>query len=286
QRGDRYAVVHDVYSRLWGPCVADVHDNFTMRWNGASECERPYGSWPDGRTGHLTERDPDAVPAVAGPTTAQIQRSVLPGLYGDLPDGENSVREQYLTAIAGSRDYVYIENQIFLSRVVLEELRIALERGVLVVASVPGNPMPELAAARSHPGINAGYEVLATLGGYEGFCLSAPCVRRDWGYEEIYVHAKTAVVDDAWGTIGSTNLIFSSFQGDTEMNVSFWDPGVAKTFRVRQIDEKAGFDSSNLGGGEAVGRLIEIARANATRRQAGGPLEGFACAVDPAHWAT
>jgi len=291
QRGDRYAVVHDVYSRLWGPCVADVHDNFTMRWNGASECERPYGSWPDGRTGHLTERDPDAVPAVAGPTTAQIQRSVLPGLYGDLPDGENSVREQYLTAIAGSRDYVYIENQIFLSRVVLEELRVALERGVLVVASVPGNPMPELAAARSHPGINAGYEVLATLGGYEGFCLSAPCVRRDWGYEEIYVHAKTAVVDDAWATIGSTNLVFSSFQGDTEMNLSFWDAGsgagaVARSLRVRQVDEQGGFDSEAMDGRTALAQLIGVARENASSRAGGGSWNGFACAIDPAGWAT
>ena len=64
------------------------------------------------------------------------------------------------------------------------------------------------------------------------------------------------MVDDAWGTIGSTNLIFSSFQGDTEMNVSFWDPGVARTFRVRQIDEQAGFDSSNLGAVRRSGGLL------------------------------
>jgi phosphatidylserine/phosphatidylglycerophosphate/cardiolipin synthase-like enzyme len=221
-----------------------------------------------------------------GTTTAQIQRSVLPGLYSALPDGENSVREQYLSAITAARDYVYIEDQILLSRVVLVALRDALERGVLVMASVPGDPMPELAAARAHPGIAAAYDALAALGAYEGFCLSAPCTRREWGYEQVYVHAKTAVVDDRWATIGSTNLVFSSFQGDTEMNVSFWDADVARAFRVRQVDEQGGFASTGMGGRAAIARLMVVARDNSRRRAAGEELDGFACAIPPAGWAT
>ena len=165
-------------------------------------------------------------------------------------------------------------------------LRDALERGVLVMASVPGDPMPELAAARAHPGIAAAYDALAALGAYEGFCLSAPCTRREWGYEEVYVHAKTAVVDDRWATIGSTNLVFSSFQGDTEMNISFWDAEVARAFRVRQVDEQGGFPSVGMDGRTAMARLMEVARENSRRRMAGEDLNAFACAIDPAGWAT
>ena len=283
-RGERYSNVHDVHCLVRGPVATDVHENFVMRWNGASERGRRHGSWPHGRTEDLSA--PVAGTGEVGTTTAQIQRSVLPGLYGALPDGENSVREQYLSAITAARDYVYIEDQILLSRVVLVALRDALERGVLVMASVPGDPMPELAAARAHPGIAAAYDALAALGAYEGFCLSAPCTRREWGYEEVYVHAKTAVVDDRWATIGSTNLVFSSFRGDTEMNISFWDAEVARAFRVRQVDEQGGFSSVGMDGREAMVRIIDVARSNAAARAAGEGWTGFACAIDPASWAT
>ena len=283
-RGERYSNVHDVHCLVRGPVATDVHENFVMRWNGASERGRRHGSWPHGRTEDLAE--PRGRSPKVGSTTAQIQRSVLPGLYDALPAGENSVREQYLSAIAGAKDYVYIEDQILLSRVVLVALRDALERGVLVMASVPGDPMPELAAARAHPGIAAAYDALAALGAYEGFCLSAPCIRREWGYEEVYVHAKTAVVDDRWATIGSTNLVFSSFQGDTEMNISFWDAEVARAFRVRQVDEQGGFPSVGMDGRTAMARLMEVARENSRRRTAGEDLNAFACAIQPAGWAT
>jgi cardiolipin synthase A/B len=156
----------------------------------------------------------------------------------------------------------------------------------VVVALVPGDPMPELARYRAFPGIAAGYDALAALGGFAGFCLAAPAARRSWGYEEIYVHSKTMVVDDRWATIGSANLIFTSFQGDTEMNVSFWDSEVARAFRVRQVDEQGGFESAAMGGREAVGRLAEVAGDNADRRARGEDLAGFACQVDPTTWAT
>jgi phosphatidylserine/phosphatidylglycerophosphate/cardiolipin synthase-like enzyme len=108
--------------------------------------------------------------------------------------------------------------------------------------------------------------------------------------EEIYVHAKTAVVDDVWATVGSTNLVFSSFQGDTEMNLSFWDEpsggSAARALRVRQVDEQGGFDSSAMDGREAVACLMEVARSNAAARAVGEGWTGFACVIDPASWAT
>ena len=283
-RGERYSNVHDVHCLVRGPVATDVHENFVMRWNGASERARRHGSWPQDQTEDLPA--PLAATGEVGTTTAQIQRSVLPGLYSELPAGENSVREQYLSAITAAREYVYIEDQILLSRVVLVALRDALERGVLVMASVPGDPMPELAAARSHPGIASAYDALAALGAYEEFCLSAPCTRRAWGYEEVYVHAKTAVVDDRWATIGSTNLVFSSFQGDTEMNISFWDAETARAFRARQVDEQGGFPSVGMDGRTAMARLMEVARENSQRRMAGEDLNAFACAIQPAGWAS
>lgn len=280
----RYGNIHDVHCLVRGPVATDVHENFTMRWNGASERGSEHGAWPPDGTDDLPP--PGGRSAPAGETRAQIIRSVLPGLYDVLPDGENSVREQYLAAVGAARDYVYLENQILLSRAVLGALGEALDRGVRVVAIVPGDPMPVLAAVRSHPGIAAGYTALAALGRREGFCLAAPAARRSWGYEEVYVHAKAAVVDDAWATIGSTNLIFTSFQGDTEMNVSFWDGDVVRGLRSRLVGEQGGFDVSGMSGVEAMDRLAGVARANAGRREGSEVLQGFACAIDPAIWAT
>ena len=44
--------------------------------------------------------------------------------------------------------------------------------------------------------------------------------------------AKFAAIDDCWATIGSTNTMFRSFKGDTELNVSFWDEALVRKLRV------------------------------------------------------
>jgi hypothetical protein len=70
------------------------------------------------------------------------------------------------------------------------------------------------------------------------------------------------------------------------MNISFWDVEVARAFRVRQVDEQGGFPSVGMDGRAAITRLMEVARENSRRRMAGEDLDGFACAIDPAGWAT
>ncbi len=282
-RNERYSNIHDVHCQIQGPITSDVHQNFVMRWNHASEQDKEYGSWP--KTGTTKLPQADSVAAVAGNVKAQITRSILPNLYSEMPDGENSVRQQYLEAFEAAEEYIYIENQVFLSRACLDVIHGALERGLPVLALVPADPMPELSAARAHPGIAAAYDALTKCGEYPNFCLAAPAALRSWGYEEIYVHSKTAIIDDVWATIGSTNLVFSSFQGDTEMNVSFWDAQTARVFRTQLFDEHGGFSSAEYGGREAIEELMEIARRNSDRREENQPLQGFLYAISPRTWA-
>src|SRR5205823_6253572 len=51
--------------------------------------------------------------------------------------------------------------------------------------------------------------------------------------DPIYVHAKVAIVDDRWLTIGSANLNEHSLFNDTEMNVVAHDPELARRTRQR-----------------------------------------------------
>ena len=46
--------------------------------------------------------------------------------------------------------------------------------------------------------------------------------------DPIYVHAKVAIVDDTWLTIGSANLNEHSLFNDTEMNIVTHDPTLAR----------------------------------------------------------
>ena len=48
-------------------------------------------------------------------------------------------------------------------------------------------------------------------------------------YRPVYVHAKLAVVDDRWWTVGSANLNSRGMHADAEINVSALDPTGAKT---------------------------------------------------------
>jgi cardiolipin synthase len=279
---EREGNIHDLYVEVRGPVAGDVTANFVERWNLASERNADHGDWPVDATTDLAECES---PASVGAIRAQVTRSILPDLYGRA-EGENSVREQYLAAVDGARDWIHIENQILLSNAVLEGLDRALERGVAVTALVPAEPMPVLAQAAAHPGIAAAFDALASLARHERFTLAVLTVNAGTGaYEEVYVHAKAALVDDGWATIGSTNLVFTSFQGDTEMNLSWWDRASVHTLRTELMAEHLDEDTATLEAGQAADRFATVARANRERKLRGEPLVGHAVAIDPAGWA-
>jgi phosphatidylserine/phosphatidylglycerophosphate/cardiolipin synthase-like enzyme len=140
-----------------------------------------------------------------------------------------------------------------------------------------------MTAARKNPGTAPFFEQLAGLGKYDNFLLAGIAGNfRAGEYHDIYVHAKIALIDDAWATIGSTNVANRSFYRDTELNASFWEPETVRELRVELLKEHLGIDTVGLDVREAMRRYRDIATENATLRRERAPMTALAHALDPA----
>jgi phosphatidylserine/phosphatidylglycerophosphate/cardiolipin synthase-like enzyme len=64
--------------------------------------------------------------------------------------------------------------------------------------------------------------------------------RLSWAYKPVYVHAKVAIVDDLWCTVGSANLNDRGLEGDTELNVQAVSGELARSLRLRLWAEHLG----------------------------------------------
>jgi len=288
--------VHDVYLEVQGPAATDVHHNFVQRWNEASERARPTGVWPDAAAADDLPF-PTTPSPVRGDVPVQIVRTVRGGLYTvDTPSpgaaafpiatGEFSAREQYLAAIGGARRSLYLEQQFLAAPDALVAIEAALERQVEVVILMPGAPMEQVREARRDPRYAPLFEHLGTLGRFPHFTLAGPVTNDARGEtRHVYVHAKVGLVDDAWATVGSTNIATRSFYGDTELNVSFWHPETVRAFRRELLREQIGVDTDRLDDRAAFRLYAEVAGANRARLAARAPLQGLAVAIDPADYA-
>jgi phosphatidylserine/phosphatidylglycerophosphate/cardiolipin synthase-like enzyme len=281
---------HDVYVELRGPVATDVHHNFVQRWNEASEREHDHGAWQD--AGDLPF--PESVSAPAGDVPVQLTRTVRAGAYSNgtpppggephsIEDGDGSMLEQYVAAIDAAREYIYFENQAIGSPVIVGHIEEALKRGVDVTFLVPGNPHPEMVTARRNPGTAPFFEQIARLGNYDNFLLAGIASNVPaGGYRDIYVHAKTTLIDDSWATIGSTNIANRSFHRDTELNASFWHAETVRALRCELLQEHLSVDTQGLNGREAMEAYREVASENTALRQKGAAQTALAHAIDPA----
>lgn len=283
---------HDVYVELQGPCATDVHHNFVQRWNEASERNANDGSWPpDDLTDDLAF--PVAVSPTAGNAVVQIQRTVRSERYcdgtatpgGDVFDigaGEHSVLAQYIHAIDSAQRTIYIEDQSIGAPKIVQALGAALDRGVDVVFLVPVDPHPEMAAARQMPESKDFFDSLGALSQYDHFTLVGITTQRPSGeYQHVYVHAKIALIDDVWCTIGSANIANRSFYVDTELNASIWHSETVKGLRCELLQEHLDQNTGMLDDREALAMYRRIARDNAIRKTSGERLQGLAFALDP-----
>jgi cardiolipin synthase len=130
------------------------------------------------------------------------------------------IRQSYLHAIRHARDYIFIANAYFLpGRGFRRALRNAVRRGVDVRVMVParGDILPVQLASQALYGslLRAGIKVFL--------------------WKQAVLHAKTAVIDDQWATVGSFNIDHRSWAMNLEVNVNVVGSELAG--QLRQVFE-------------------------------------------------
>jgi phosphatidylserine/phosphatidylglycerophosphate/cardiolipin synthase-like enzyme len=267
--GDRYDTLqhpargrlgwHDVASRLRGPAVADVSRHVAQRWQAV--------------TGERLEAPAEAARS-AGDVNLQIVRTVPEKLYGFAPRGDFRIIEAYLRALRSAQHLIYLENQFLWSLEVVDilagKLRHPPADDFRVVIMLPGKPDTGQDDTRGQLALLADAD-----GGNGRFLATTIRARTGNTSDRVYVHAKVAIVDDRWLTLGSANLNAHSFFNDTEVNLVTCDAGLARDTRLRlwaahmerDIDDVAGDPST------VVDELWRpIAAEQRERRSRGEPL--------------
>lgn len=118
------------------------------------------------------------------------------------------VFESYISAIKNARHSIYITNAYFIPDAkIYRSLVKAAERGVDVRLILPGKS-------------DIPFVKFAGMYLYKRYMKNGI---RIFEYQESILHAKTAVIDGIWSTVGSSNLDRRSFRKNLEMNVAVLD---------------------------------------------------------------
>ncbi|MDZ4202758.1 MAG: cardiolipin synthase ClsB [Gallionella sp.] len=127
------------------------------------------------------------------------------------------IERAYLKAIAGAQHEILIANAYFLpGRTLRRALRLAAQRGVRVQLLLQGRVEYRL----QHYATHALYERLLASG------------IEIYEYQASFLHAKVAVVDGRWATVGSSNIDPFSLLLAREANLLVRDEGFAAELRA------------------------------------------------------
>ena len=249
---------HDAAVRIEGPAVTSVAEHFRMRWAAATDTALP-----------------PAQPAEPqGTVELQVVRTIPERVYRDVHAGEFSILESYCRALRSAEKLIYLENQFLWSAevvgIIADKLRNPPSDDFRVVALLPARPNDGADVSRG--------QVAALIEADEDHARFLACTvyaRRGDRRNLVYVHAKIAVVDDRWFTIGSANLNEHSLFNDSELNVVSLDPGLARDARLELWAEhlETSVDEIDDDSTRIVDELwVPIANEQLDRLEAGAPL--------------
>lgn len=173
----------DTHLRVAGPVVKEFQKLFIGTWEQQSDATLPARNY---------------LPMIRNQSNAVVRA------IGSAPDELFSqIYVTLLSAINSAESSIFITNAYFVpDPQLLEALKDASKRGVAVTLILPGKTDSQLVyyASRSF------YDELLQAG------------VKIHERQHALLHAKTAVIDGVWSTIGSTNLDWRSFVSNQEIN--------------------------------------------------------------------
>jgi cardiolipin synthase len=192
---------YDYAAKVQGPVVADIHKATQRLWAVVTWSQFKKSGRPKSRI--------RADPTPCGQQTAQL-------IVRDNLRHRSDIEEAYLEAIAGARSEILIASPYFLPGLNFRHLLIdAAQRGVRVILLLQARVEYLLLhfASRALYGafLDHGVEI--------------------WHYHKSFMHAKVAVVDGIWATIGSSNIDPFSLLLAREANLIIRDADFARTLR-------------------------------------------------------
>jgi phosphatidylserine/phosphatidylglycerophosphate/cardiolipin synthase-like enzyme len=198
-------LMHDVHVRVKGPAVRYVDQTFTTIWNA-------------GRSG-LPVVPAEQLPEANTPVSVQVLRTLPGELFTSetpgpdtehLPHGETGILEAYQRAIMKAEEFIYIEDQYFTSPEIVTAIKLRMaekpDLEVILVLNVkpdiPGYQKKQTAFIK---------ELRRSLGRRRNrlgvFTVwSNDPNQSNYEIAHVYVHAKLAIIDDKWATVGTANL--------------------------------------------------------------------------------
>jgi cardiolipin synthase A/B len=207
--GDDYADVadggagwHDMHCEITGDAVIDLAHMFRRTWLDCGGVDYP---------------------APESPSTLASDRSPLLRILENGPASQRKViRMAYLRSLAMARETVRLKNAYFLpDRTLRAALLAAARRGVAVDVIVPGHSDSRLVQWAS----------------YYVFRRLLPGGVRVWRWRHTMMHAKSAVIDGQWSTIGSCNLDARSLRYNLEVTAEIVCNEVGSALRDRFEDD-------------------------------------------------
>ena len=173
----------DTHIKVEGPAVAAFQWSFVRHWAGQDQDDLP-------------EADYFPQPVIAGDKLMRV-------LASD-PGGQFEIFKAYNLAIQQAKKSIHLTSAYFVpDRQTVDALKGAAQRGVEVSIVLPGVSDSGLVFHAGH----AFYDELLAAG-VKIFQLKLAVL-----------HAKTAVIDGVWATVGSTNIDTRSFLHNSELNV-------------------------------------------------------------------
>jgi cardiolipin synthase len=173
----------DTHIKIEGPAVAALQWVFLSTWLG--------------------EKSPDLSDNNFFPPLKDVGDKLVRVLDSS-PDGDHDIYKAYILAIQEAKKTIHITSAYFVpDQTILQALGAAVKRGVEVKIILPGVSDSGVVFHAAHSFYS---EMLA-----KGIKI--------YQLQIAVLHAKTAVIDQVWATVGSTNIDTRSFLHNKEINV-------------------------------------------------------------------